>query len=193
MNRHHLLFEEGGPNDNVIRRQNNPIHHHRASSMIIKVSEYIPGILGRVTEMHARYYHHNWGFGLFFETKVAAELADFLNRFDPVRDGLWVALMDRQIVGAIAICGREADALGARLRWLIVAPEWHDRGLGKRLLREAVGFCKSVPFKRIYLTTFGGLDAARHLYEKEGFRLVIEQEDTHWGKAVLEQTFELML
>jgi hypothetical protein len=31
------------------------------------------------------------------------------------------------------------------------------------------------------------------LYEKEGFRVVIEQEDAHWGKTVLEQTFELLL
>jgi GNAT superfamily N-acetyltransferase len=161
--------------------------------MIIKVSEYIPGLLGRITELHGKYYHQHWGFDLFFEAKVATELADFLNHFDPARDGLWVVGIDQQIVGSIAISGRDANTLGARLRWLIVAPEYQGQDFGKLLMREAIDFCECARFKRIYLTTFAGLDGARHLYEKEGFRVVSEQKDAHWGKAVLEQTFELML
>lgn len=161
--------------------------------MINSISEYMPGLLGRITELHARYYHQHWGFDLFFETKVATELADFLHHFDASQDGLWVAMTDDRIVGSVAICGRDAGTLGARLRWLIVAPEYQGRGFGNRLMREAVDFCRCGPFRRIYLTTFAGLDAARHLYEKEGFRVVVEQEDAHWGKTVREQTFELML
>jgi len=161
--------------------------------MIIKVCEYIPGVLGRVTELHARYYHQYWGFDLFFETKVAAEMAEFLRRSDPARDGLWVAMMDDRIVGSVAVHGQEADTRGARLRWLIVAQEYQGRGFGKKLMREAIEFCRRARFGRIYLTTFAGLHAARSLYEKEGFRLVAETEDTHWGKTVLEQTFELAL
>jgi GNAT superfamily N-acetyltransferase len=161
--------------------------------MIIKVSEYIPGLLGRITELHGKYYHQHWGFDLFFEAKVATELADFLNHFDPGHDGLWIADVDKQIVGAIAISGRDAETLGARLRWLIVAPEYQGKGFGKLLMREAIDFCKYARFNRIYLTTFAGLDGARHLYEREGFRVVTEKEDSHWGKAVMEQTFELML
>jgi ribosomal protein S18 acetylase RimI-like enzyme len=164
-----------------------------ASSMIINISEYVPGLLGRITELHGKYYHQHWDFDLFFEAKVATELADFLHNFDPARDGLWVARIDDLIVGSIAISGRDADRFGARLRWLIVAPECRSRGFGKMLMREAINFCMSARFKRIYLTTFAGLDAARHLYEKEGFRVVNEHSDDHWGKIVMEQTFELML
>jgi GNAT superfamily N-acetyltransferase len=79
------------------------------------------------------------------------------------------------------------------LRWLIVAPPYQGRGYGKRLMRAAMDFCRQTRFKRIYLTTFAGLDAARHLYEQEGFSVMVEHEDAHWGKTVLEQTFELML
>jgi hypothetical protein len=43
---------------------------------------YVPGSLGRVAELHGTYYHKDWGFGLFFEAKVAAELAAFLGRYD---------------------------------------------------------------------------------------------------------------
>jgi GNAT superfamily N-acetyltransferase len=158
--------------------------------MVIKVDEYIPGTLGRVTELHARYYHQYWGFDLFFEAKVAAEMAGFLERYEPARDGLWVAMVDQQLVGSIAINGQEADTHGARLRWLIVSPEYQGRGLGGQLMQEAMAFCRRARFRRIYLTTFAGLHAARHLYEKEGFRLVDERADKHWGKTVAEQTFE---
>jgi GNAT superfamily N-acetyltransferase len=163
------------------------------SEMIVSISEYTPGLLGRITELHARYYHRHWGFDLFFETKVATELADFLQHFDSTRDGLWAATADGRIIGAIAVSGRDAATIGARLRWLIVAPQYQGRGYGKRLMRAAMDFCQQARFSRIYLTTFTGLDAARHLYEQEGFRVVVEQEDAHWGKTVREQTFELML
>ena len=31
---------------------------------------YIPGSIGRVAELHATYYHQQWGFGLFFEANL---------------------------------------------------------------------------------------------------------------------------
>lgn len=153
----------------------------------------MPGLLGRVTDLHGRYYHRHWGFDLFFEAKVATEMAAFLERFDPARDGLWVAMVEDRIIGAVAIAGRDADTLGARLRWLIVAQEHQGRGIGKALIREAVAFCRHARFRCVYLTTFAGLDAARCLYEREGFHLLEEREDAHWGKTVPEQTFELQI
>jgi len=161
--------------------------------MIIRVSQYMPGLLGRITELHAGYYHRRWGFDLFFEAKVAVELAEFLKHFESTRDGLWAAMRDERIIGAIAVSGRDAGTIGARLRWLIVAPPCQGRGYGKRLMSAAMDFCRQARFSRIYLTTFAGLDAARYLYEREGFRVIAEQEGAHWGKTVREQTFELIL
>lgn len=160
---------------------------------IVEVSRYFPGLLGRVTELHAQYYHRHWGFDLFFEAKVATEMALFLERFNPARDGLWVVVADDRIIGAVAINGQDADTVGARLRWLIVAPEHRGKGIGKVLMREAVAFSRHARFRRVWLTTFAGLDAARCLYEREGFRLLEEREDAHWGKTVPEQTFELLI
>lgn len=159
----------------------------------IVLSGYVPGAIGRVTELHATYYHQHWGLGLFFEAKVSSELAAFLNRFNPAHDGFWVSMVDERIVGSITIDGSEAAGKGARLRWFIVAPEYHGHGIGKRLMDEAMDFCRRARFQRIYLTTFAGLDAARYLYEKAGFTLTEEHEDATWGKTVLEQKFELAL
>jgi hypothetical protein len=42
----------------------------------------------------------------------------------------------------------------------------------------------------VYLWTFEGLDAARHLYEKSGFRLALQKRGAQWGAEVNEQRFE---
>ena len=55
---------------------------------------YLPGAIGRVADMHARYYSKLVGFGLPFEAKVARELADFCERYDPQCDALWLVLQD---------------------------------------------------------------------------------------------------
>jgi hypothetical protein len=61
------------------------------------------------------------------------------------------------------------------------------------LVREAVQFCKNRNYKRIYLWTFEGLDVARHLYEREGFLLSLQNKVHQWGACINEQMFELKL
>jgi len=159
----------------------------------VRLSGYIPGAIGRVVELHGTYYYEHWGFDLFFESKVATELSEFLRRFDGACDGFWVASVGEKIVGSIAIDGVHHDSKGAHLRWFIVAPESQGQGIGKRLLEEAVAFCRKAEFSKVYLWTFSGLDPARHLYEKFGFRLREEHEGKQWGRTVTEQRFELIL
>ena len=163
------------------------------SGIEIRPGGYVPGAIGRITELHASYYKRHWDFGFFFESKVATELSGFLGRFDPAHDGFWLAMMNDKIVGAVAIDGNEAQTSGARLRWFIVAPEYQGSGVGQRLLEEAVFFCRRANIRRLYLHSFAGLDAARHVYEKFGFVLREEKQDKTWGKLVTEQTFELLL
>ena len=152
---------------------------------------YIPGVIGRISEMHGTYYEDYWQMGVQFEAKVAAGLGEFLCRFDAARDGLWVVRMDGRIVGAAALDGKDAATKGARLRWFILEPEYQGMGLGARLLRQVLDFCIDAGYRKVYLTTFKGLDAARHLYEKAGFRLTEEEDGNMWGKTVTEQVFEL--
>ena len=152
---------------------------------------YFPGAIGRIVELHANYYYLNWGFGLLFEARVAKEMSEFLSRFDETRDGFWIVCLNNRIEGGIAIDGIKAATDGAHLRWFILSPEVRGRGFGNRLMEEAISFCKNKRYRRIYLETFEGLHAARHLYEKFGFKLVQQAEGSQWGKKVIEQKFEL--
>jgi len=159
----------------------------------VRLSDYVPGAIGRIAELHGRYYHKHWDFGLFFESKVATDLSEFLRRFNEERDGFWVAIRQDMIVGSIAIDGVDRDSKGAHLRWFIVAPENQGNGIGRMLLDEAVNFCRKKGIGQVYLWTFTGLDVARHLYERFGFRLCEEHEGSQWGQVVTEQKFELTL
>ena len=159
----------------------------------IKLTGYTPGAIGRIAELHATYYHEHWGFELFFEAKVATELSAFLRRFDERHDGFWVARVGEKIVGSIAIDGMNPDRKEGHLRWFIVAAENQGQGIGNQLLREAIQFCREKGIRRVYLWTFSGLDAARHLYEKHGLRLCEQHEGNEWGKKVTEQMFEVNL
>jgi GNAT superfamily N-acetyltransferase len=127
---------------------------------------------------------------VFFESRVARELAAFCERYDEARDGLWLALVDGRIEGAIAIDGQHADTEGAHLRWFITSDRLRGSGAGSRLLDRALTFCDERRYPKTTLWTFEGLQAARHLYEKHGFRLVHQQPGRQWGAEVLEQRFE---
>jgi GNAT superfamily N-acetyltransferase len=152
---------------------------------------YLPGAIGRIAELHATYYHRNVGFGVYFESRVARELARFCESYAEERDGLWLALADASVEGSIAIDGSHADVDGAHLRWFIASDKVRGTGVGNALLAAALDFCRSRRYDRIHLSTFEGLSAARHLYEKFGFRLTHEEHGTQWGREVREQRFEL--
>ena len=161
------------------------------------VDGYRPGAIGRIAALHAEYYSRHWHLGLFFEAKVARDCADFVSRMGE-RDRLSLVVRDPadtgEIVGAIAIDGSE-DGNGriAHLRWFIMADGARGRGLGDTLMQRAVQFCRDVGFDSVYLWTFAGLDAARHLYEKHGFRLAEALQDRQWGVSLPEQRFVLAL
>jgi GNAT superfamily N-acetyltransferase len=154
---------------------------------------YYPGVAGKITEVHAVYYHENWGFDVSFETQVGKELSEFLIEFDENRDGLWIAKRKEMFAGSVAIDGRGAYKTGARLRWFIVVPVFQGLGIGKELISRAVEFCRNRGYPAIFLWTFEGLDAARHLYETRNFFLGEEHEVDQWGQHLKEQKFELIL
>jgi len=133
-------------------------------------NRYVPGAIGRITELHGTYYEQHADFGLYFESKVACELSEFLRRYDSTRDGIWLALSHGRIEGSIVIDGVEADTEGAHLRWFIVSDSLRGNGVGSKLITIALDFCRMRQYKKIYLWTFEGLNAARHLYEKHGFQ-----------------------
>lgn len=153
------------------------------------VSGYRPGLVARITEMHALHYTREAGFGRRFETVVARGLAAFCNRLDKPANGIWAALQGGRIVGSVAIDGKDLGTDISHLRWFIVDDDIRGTGVGRRLLDTALDFSDRQGFAETHLWTFAGLHAARHLYEENGFALAEERPGSQWGKEVLEQRF----
>lgn len=149
---------------------------------------YVPGCIGRITQMHAVYYAKHAGFGLEFEAKVAKELAHFCRSSSPGRDGLWLAVTS-EVQGSIAIDAAHAATEGVHLRWFITSDTLRGQGVGRELLQSAVQFCDERQYRKVFLWTFAGLDAARHLYESVGFKLEHQSPGSQWGATVQEQRF----
>ena len=159
----------------------------------ITIGGYRPGAIGKLVELHGTYYSRHWNFGLQFETMVAAEMAEFHSRFNPAHDGFWLALDGDRIVASVSIDGSRHQTEGARLRWFIADETYAGKGLGNRLMTEAMEFCRHNGFNRVYLRTIVGLLAARHLYDKFGFKLVEEHPSEVFGAPAIEQLFEVFL
>lgn len=159
----------------------------------IQLVDYAPGAIGRITELHGTYYSANWGLGRAFEVKTAQDLGDFMYAYTPERDGVWFAQVNGVTVGSVLIDGRGDDPTEARLRYFIIDPAMHGRGLGTRLLTAAVDFCRNHPYRRVYLTTLEGLDAACHLYEKFGFQICSREPYSNVESAapITQLTYEL--
>lgn len=162
---------------------------------------YVPGALGRIIELHETYYSEYWDLDYEFSREVAVELAEFLGRYDDADNRLWLVLTDpdaageQEIMGALVIDGghNDEDEAGARLRWVVLAPALHGQGLGRELMNRAMAYCENVGFDRVYLWTYEGLEAARHLYEEHDFALVEEDTRQDWGPEITYQKFEVYL
>lgn len=148
-----------------------------------------PGDLGYLTFLHGIVYAEEYGYDVKFEAYVADGLANFIESFNPKKDRIWLAERNHQIVGSIAIVGRSDRT--AQLRWFLVHPDYRGRGLGKRLLRTALRFCKR-NYSTVFLWTTSELDAARGLYLDAGFRKTRERRHRIWGKMIIEERYDLL-
>ena len=151
-----------------------------------------PGDLGRLTELHGRLYAEEYGFDPRFEAYVAESLGELVQRGRPERDRLWLAELSGRLVGSVGILGRENGA--AQLRWFLVHTDARRRGLGSRLLREAVEFARAAGSRSLYLWTVSPLADAARLYIAAGFRLTEETPAAApWGVMLREQRYDLEL
>jgi len=149
-----------------------------------------PGDLGYIVHLHGTIYAAEYGFDPTFEAYVAGPLAEFV-RTRTDRDRLWIAQHGERIVGCIAVVGAPRNQ--AQLRWFLVDPSARGQGLGRRLLHEAVKFCKGRDYESVFLWTVSALTTAARLYRSFGFKRVEERPGTQWGVEVVEERHVLCL
>ena len=117
--------------------------------------------------------------------------AEFIQSFDPKRERCWIAERDGEIVGSVMLVKKTDEV--AKLRLLLVEPKARGLGIGARLVNECVRFARQVGYRKITLWTNSVLTAARHIYERAGFRLVASEKRKSWSKDVVSEQWEMAL
>ena len=167
------------------------VHGRRRQSPTYILREPRHGDFGWIVSRHAELYAQEYGWTEPFEGLCAQIVADFVNNYDAKRERCWIAEMNGENVGCVMLV-KDSDEV-ARIRLLLVDPKARGLGLGQRLTDECVRFARECGYKKITLWTHSVLTAARHVYEKAGFKLTSSEKRRSWGKDVVAEFWDLEL
>lgn len=150
-----------------------------------------PGDVGMLIHLHGWIYARECGYNHIFEAYVCKTFYDMLIAYNPDKDRFWLAELDGEIIGSIAIIGQNIESV--QLRWFMLHPNFRGMGLGKKLFQEVMNYCTEKGYQRIMLETTEDQKTAIGMYERAGFRKISEHENHSWGSRHIEQTYELHL
>ena len=150
-----------------------------------------PGDMGWVVQRHGEIYWQEYAWDERFEALVADICARFVQNLDATRERCWIAERERERLGCVFLVKHSDEE--ARLRLLLVEPDARGLGLGKRLVEECVAFARATGYKKLGLWTNSVLDAARHIYQQQGFKVVKEERHHSFGQDLTGETWELLL
>ncbi len=91
--------------------------------------------------------------------------------YDGARAAYFVLENEGRVIGCGGIAPLpDSDPDVCELRKMYLLPVARGRGLGKQMLTRCLEAARSRGYRRCYLETLAGMDAAQQLYQQAGFR-----------------------
>lgn len=149
------------------------------------------GELGDIVAQHGRLYRSEYGLDWRFEAYVAKGVGEAALVVGELEPRFWIVRADDRFAGSAAVCRPEPDL--AQFRWFLLDPALRGRGLGQRLMSEAVDHARELGCTRMVLWTIDALEAAATLYRRHGFRETAREPGSPWGPPVVQQRYDLDL
>jgi ribosomal protein S18 acetylase RimI-like enzyme len=89
------------------------------------------------------------------------------------RSRFWVCVAYERVIGTVAVL--EMTPTSAQLKCMFVETAYQGRGIGRRLLDQALDFAHAQGYHEITLTTHPLMKQAHRFYERNGFRRVADE------------------
>lgn len=160
-----------------------------SSDDIIYRSVIKPGDIGYVIYLHGIIYGQESIFSDEFESYVIKTFYQFMENFSPEYDRLFMAEYNGKIIGTIAIVHNSEKE--AQLRWFLLDPSFRGLGIGKKLLKDALDFCKEKNFNNVFLLTTDLQKQAVAMYKQAGFKLTKSVKVSQWGATFTDERYDL--
>jgi DNA-binding MarR family transcriptional regulator/N-acetylglutamate synthase-like GNAT family acetyltransferase len=151
------------------------------------------GDYGWIVQAHGQLYAREYGWGTPFEALVARVVADYVEKFDPRYERCWIAERRGENVGCVFVQkDREREGV-AKLRMLLVHPSARGLGIGRRLVDEVTRFARDTGYHTLSLWTHRELATARKIYADVGYKMIREEINDTFGRALTSETLEMKL
>lgn len=112
-----------------------------------------------------------------FYFNIYHEIQDLYSYYSGVRRGMWVAVMNGDIVGCMSVDMAANDR--AELKRMVVSSKFRRRGFASQMISWAIEFAKREGYREISVGTSSFQRPAELLYRKHGF--IFYKEELFWA------------
>lgn len=122
-------------------------------------------------------------FGFTYQRKYDFDLDD-PKKYYIDQGGMFYVLKDSgKVIGTIALIDKGNHI--AELKRMYLIKEYQGKGLGSKLLDRAIRFCKENRFVKLEFETNKKFTNAHAFYQRRGFRIVKEDENSYYMEKYL--------
>ncbi len=114
-----------------------------------------------------------------------AELEDIQKKYALPDGRLYLCTVRGELAGCVGLTGNDRDF--CEMKRLYVRPQFRGQHLSQCLLDQIIADAKRIGYKHMRLDTFPFMEAAIHLYEKNGFYYIDRYNDNPASTAVFMQ------